>query len=158
MTVFGDRIFNEVIKLKLAQARNSLSDQWLRLCASTAVPREIRSHILCFTPKKKKSSVLSSSLWPHRLHSQWNSLGQNTGVGSHSLFQGIFPTQGSNPSLPHCRWILYQLSHQGSPRIVEWVGYYPFSCRSSRHRNRTRVSWIAGNSLPAELPGKPLMK
>ena len=38
-------------------------------------------------------------------------------VGSLSLLQGIFPTQGSNPDLPHCRWILYQLSHQGSPKI-----------------------------------------
>ena len=45
----------------------------------------------------------------------WNSLGQNTGVGSLSLLQGIFPTQGSKRGLPHCRWILYQLSHKGSP-------------------------------------------
>ena len=44
-----------------------------------------------------------------------NSLGQNTGVDSHSLFQGIFPNQGLNPSLPHWRWILYCLSHQGDP-------------------------------------------
>ena len=43
----------------------------------------------------------------------------NTGVGSRSLLQGIFPTQGWNPGLPHCRWILYQLSHQGSP----WTDY-----------------------------------
>ena len=46
-------------------------------------------------------------------------LGQNTGGGSLSLLQGIFPTQGSNPGLPHCRQILYQLSHKGSPRILE---------------------------------------
>ena len=51
----------------------------------------------------------------HGLYSPWNSPGQNTGVGSHSLLQGIFPTQGSNPGLPHCRQILYQLSHKGSP-------------------------------------------
>ena len=48
------------------------------------------------------------------------------GVGCHALFQGIFLTQGSNPGLLHCRWILYQLSHQGSPRILEWIAY-PFS-------------------------------
>ena len=42
----------------------------------------------------------------------WNSLSQITGVGSLSLLQGIFPTQGSNPGLPHCRRILYQLSHK----------------------------------------------
>ena len=48
----------------------------------------------------------------------WNSPGQNTGVGSLSLLQGIFPTQGSNPGLPHCRQILYQLSHLGSPEML----------------------------------------
>ena len=48
--------------------------------------------------------------------SPWNSPGQNTGVGSLSLLQGIFSTQGSNPGLLHCRRILYQLSHKGSPR------------------------------------------
>ena len=52
---------------------------------------------------------------PHGLYSPWNSPGHNTGVGSLSLLQGIFPTQGSKPGLLHCRRILYQLSHQGSP-------------------------------------------
>ena len=70
-------------------------------------------------------------------------LQDNTGAGSLSLLQGIFPTQGLNPGLPHCRQILYQLSHQGSPRILEWVAY-PFSSRSSQPRNQTRVSCIAG--------------
>ena len=50
-------------------------------------------------------------------YSPWNSPGQNTGVGSLSLLQGIFPTQGSNPGFPRCRQILYQLSHKGSPGI-----------------------------------------
>ena len=59
-------------------------------------------------------SVVSDSLWPHRLYGPWNSPGQNTGVGSCFLLQGIFPTQGLNPGLPHCRRILYQLNHQGS--------------------------------------------
>ena len=58
---------------------------------------------------------------PHELYNSWNSPGQDTGVGSLSFLQGIFPTQESNPGLPHCRWILYQLSHQGSPRILEWI-------------------------------------
>ena len=60
-------------------------------------------------------------LWPHRLCSPWDSPGQYTGVGSLSLLQVFFPTQGSNPGLPHCRRILYQLSHKESPRILEWV-------------------------------------
>ena len=72
-----------------------------------------------------------------------DSLGKHTGVGCYALLQGIFPTQESNPGLPHCRWILYQLSHQGSPRTLEWVTY-PFSSGSSQPRNLTRVSCIAG--------------
>ena len=83
------------------------------------------------------------TLQPHGLYSSWNSPGQNTGVGSLSLLQGIFPTQGWNPGLLHCGQILYQLSHQGSPRILEWVAY-PFSSESSWPRNWTRVSCIAG--------------
>ena len=49
----------------------------------------------------------------HQTHCPWNSPSKNTGVGSHSLLQGIFLTQGSNPGLLHCRQILYCLSHQG---------------------------------------------
>ena len=64
---------------------------------------------------------MSDSLQPHGLCSPWNSLGQNIGVGSLSLLQGIFPTQGSNRGLSHCRQILYQLIHLRSPRILEWV-------------------------------------
>ena len=62
-------------------------------------------------------SVVSDSLRPHGLHSPWDSLGQNPGVGSLSLLQGIFPTQGLNPGLPYCRRILYQLSHKGSAPV-----------------------------------------
>ena len=72
-----------------------------------------------------------------------DSPGKNTVVGDHALLQGIFPTQGLNPVLPHCRWILYRLNHQGSPRILELVDY-PFSRGTSQPRNRTRVSCIAG--------------
>ena len=86
---------------------------------------------------------MSDSLQPHGLYSSWNSPGQNTGVGSFSLLQRIFPTQGSNPGLPHCKRILYQLSHQGSPRILEWVAY-AFSRGSSQPSNWTGVSCIAG--------------
>ena len=93
--------------------------------------------------QSESCSVISDYLQPHGLYSPWNSPGQITGVGSHSLLQGIFPTQGSNPSLLHCRQILYQLSHQRSPRILEWVAY-PFSRGSSQPRNQTGVSCIAG--------------
>ena len=59
-----------------------------------------------------------------------------------TLLQEIFPTQGLKAGLPHCGRILYRLSHQGSPRILEWVAY-PFSRGSSRPRKRTGVSCIA---------------
>ena len=65
--------------------------------------------------ESESHSVMSSSLRPHGLYSTWNSPGQNTGVGSRSLLQGIFPTQGLNPGFPHRRQILYQLSHKESP-------------------------------------------
>ena len=57
--------------------------------------------------KSENRSVVSDPLRPHELYNLWNSPGQNTGVGSRSLLQGIVPTQGSNPSLPHCKRILY---------------------------------------------------
>ena len=103
-------------------------------------------HTLRLTEKsfhKMKGSVVSDCLQPHGLYSPWNSPGQNTGVGSLSLLQGIFPTQELNPGLSHCRQILYQLSHKGSPRILEWIAY-PFSSGSSQPRNQTGVSCIAG--------------
>ena len=78
---------------------------WLRLCSAAAAA---------------VTSVVSDSVWPHRrqptrLLCPWDSPGKNTGVGCHSLLQGIFPTQGSNPGLLRCRQTLYCLSHQGSP-------------------------------------------
>ena len=96
-----------------------------------------------FVIESESRSVMSDSLWSHGLYSLWNSPGQNTGVGSLSLLQGIFPTQESNPVLPHCRGILYQLSHKGSPKLLEWVAYL-FSKGSSQLRSGTAVSWIAG--------------
>ena len=72
-----------------------------------------------------------------------DSPGKNTGVSCHALLQGIFPTQGWNPGIPHCRRILYQLRYQGNPRILDWVAY-PVSRGSSQPRNRTGISCIAG--------------
>ena len=72
------------------------------------------------------------------------------------LLQGIFSTQGSNPGLPYCRRILYQLSHQGSPRILEWVGY-PFSSGSSQPGINPRSPTLQADSLPAEPQEKPRM-
>ena len=99
--------------------------------------------ILLWVKVKVTQSCPSDSLQPHGLYCPWNSPGQNTGMGSISLLQGIFPTQASNPGLLHYRQILYQMSHMRSPRILEWVAY-PFFRVSSRPRDQTRVSCIAG--------------
>ena len=64
------------------------------------------------------NSSIPWTVWSHELYSPWNSPGQNTGVGSLSLLQGIFATQGSRPGPLYCRQILYQLSHKGSPRYA----------------------------------------
>ena len=107
---------------------------------------------------KVSHSVMSNSLRPHGLYSPWNSPGPNTRLGTIPFSRGIFPTQGLNPGLPHCRWIVYQLSHQGNPRILEWIAY-PFSSGSSWPRNWTGVSCIAGRFFAnyQGLSGKPLL-
>ena len=97
---------------------NSLNITYIFLIVKviTIVRHKMQKRIkLVFESESDSRSVVSASLRPHGLNSPWNSPGQNTGVGSLSLLQGIFPTQGLNPGLPHCRCILYQLSHKGSP-------------------------------------------
>ena len=118
---------------------------WLDTITFTSCSVLIFSLFIITEVKKwsESCSGVSDSLRPHRLYSPRNSPGQNTGVGSLSLLQGTVPTQGSNLDLPHHRQILYQLSHKGSPRILELIAY-PFSSRSSRPRNGTWVSCIAG--------------
>ena len=83
--------------------------------------KTLLKNITCQKVKSESCSVVSDFLRPHGLQSPWNSPGQNTGVGSLSLLQGILPTQGSNPGLPHCRQILYQLTYGGRPTQVKAV-------------------------------------
>ena len=85
---------------------------------------------------------MSNYLWAHGLYSPGNSLGQNTGV-AFPFSRGSSQPRDQTQTLPHCRQILYQLNHKGSPRILEWVTY-PFSSGSSQPRNWTRVSCTAG--------------
>ena len=109
--------------------------------------------IQCMSCFKEYSIWLVSQLWPTLCDLMGSSPkgspvhggspGKNTGVDCQVLLQGIFQTQGSNPVLPHLRWILYQLSHLGNPRTLEWVAY-PFSRGSSQSRSWTGVSYIAG--------------
>ena len=76
------------------------------------------AYIYIYDSDSKSWSVMSDCLWPHGPCSPWNSLGRNTGVGSLSFLQGIFPSQGSDPGLSYWRQILYQMSHKGSPCVL----------------------------------------
>ena len=105
--------------------------------------------------ESESCSVVSDSLRPRGLYSPWNSPGQNTGVGSCSLPRGIFPTQGSNPGLPHCRWILYQLSQQGGSGAT-WICAecqpLPTTCGScAMNTVKKRVLWRLNNLSPLTL-------
>ena len=82
------------------------------MCAWHAPRQAILCDISQFAYESR--SVMSDSLGPQGLYSPWNSPGQNTGVHSLSLLQGIAPTQESNQGLLHCMQILYQLNYQGS--------------------------------------------
>ena len=87
---------------------------------------------------------------PWTIYSPRNSLGQNTGMGSLSLLLGIFPTQGSNPGLLHCRRILYQLSHKGSPRILTGMGSLSLLQRIFPNQESNR-GWDWGGGRPRRL-------
>ena len=91
--------------------------EWASLKAWNILP-PLYKVLLIFQHVARCHSLFLLGRWKWKaltLYSPWNSPGQNTGVGSLSLLQRIFPPQGSNPGLWHCRQILYQLSHKGSP-------------------------------------------
>ena len=98
-------------------------------------------------PVRHQSHLLTRphGLWYAGLLCPWNSPGKNTGVGSHSLLQGIFPIQGSNPGLPHCRQILYHLSCQGSPCLSDCSSSEPERKSRWRLRQTPRI-----DEFPAE--------
>ena len=85
----------------------------------TGTPKSIPGH----RTSANNRSERPYGLGPTRLLSPWNFPGKSTGVGCHFLLQGIFPTQGSNPGLPHYRQTLYLPSHQGSP-LTTWLGLF----------------------------------
>ena len=118
----------------------------LNLLPWASVPSVTLHHLLCWSSHLQMAvlcgavlshPVLSDSLRPHgllpaRLLCPWDSPGKNTAAGCHALLQGIFMTQGSNPGLPHCRWILYHLRYQGSPCSWHITGILIF-CNSISH-------------------------
>ena len=94
----------------------SIQIQWIsNLFINDEYHHSIHTYIQVY--ESESHPLLSSSLGPHGVYSPWYSPGQNTGVGSLSLLQGIIPTQGSNRDLLYWRWIIYQLSYQGSSYI-----------------------------------------
>ena len=105
--------------------------------------------------ESESHSVVSDSLRPHGLYSSRNSLVQYTGVSSLSLLQGIFPTQGLNPGLLHCRQILYQLSHKGRMSCIQmtekepkyWVGQKVLSDLFTASYGKTQRKFLANPIL-----------
>ena len=116
---------------------------WAQICA-----------VLCLVAQSYPTLCNPIDSSPPGSSVRGDSPGKNTGVGCHALLQGIFPTQGWNPGLQHCRQILYHLSHQGSPGIMEWVAY-PFSGDLPDPGIKPGSPVLQADSLPAELPGKP---
>ena len=101
---------HKLIRIKWVQDGRQVNLSWSSISKVYDTPRSTMT-----VSVSESQSVVSDSLWSHGLYNPWNSPGQNTGMGSLSLLQGIFPTQGLNPGLPYYRQILYQLSHKGSP-------------------------------------------
>ena len=102
-------------------------DTWIIPGARPPMVMSLSLPLPSFLVKSESCSAISDSFQPHGLYSPWNSPGQDTGVGNLCLLQGIFPSQGSNPGLLHCRRILYQLSHKGSPTFL--VGMSKFTAK-----------------------------
>ena len=101
-------------------------------------------------------SVVSDSLQPHglqpiRLLCPWDSPGKKIGVGCHSLLQEVLPSQGLNPGLPHCRQVLYHLSHQGSPSKVQGTAELCWGQQKGRWQN---PGTQGSGPLPAFHPGR----
>ena len=124
-----------VLEVTGFKSKNFLEGSWKRFSILVSHVHFISIHQKCLWENRISYVFLATRMWkvkvkvaqscptlrPHGLYSSWNSPGQNTGVGSYSLLQGIFPIQGLNSGLLHCRWILYNRSPQGSLRILDWV-------------------------------------
>ena len=131
----------------------SLRTDWLDLLAVQGTLKSFLQH------HSSKASILQHAAFfmvqlSHHHTTTGKTIAFTRWTFVHKVMPLLFRSQGSNPGIPYCRWILYYLSHQGSPRILEWVAS-PFSRGTSQPSNRTGVSCIAADSLPVELPGKP---
>ena len=104
---------------------------WLTEDILSLIWQWLKSDVFCLADtshevkQSESHSVMSDSLWPCGLCIPWSSPGQNTGVGSLFLLQGTLLIQGLNQGLQHCRWILYELSHKGSPNVSHSIVHIP---------------------------------
>ena len=98
---------------------------------NTSITSPSHSHLVCSHSIMSVCNPMDCSQLGSSVHG--DSPGKNTGVGCHALLQGIFPTQGSNPGLPHCRQILYYLSHQGSSYSLSKFQLYNSVINCSHH-------------------------
>ena len=102
--------------------------------------------MLCLVSQSCRTLCYPMDCSPSGSSVHGDSIGKNTGVGCHALLQGIFPTQGSNPGLLYCRWILYHLRHQGSP-------YQSYLCHnSSRIKKKKKNKRRGFQELPVPAP------
>ena len=107
--------------------------------------------------KSERHSVMSNSLQPHRLYIPWNSPGQNTGVGSLSLLQGIFPTQGSNSGLPTLWADSLPTEPQGKPKNTGMGSLSLLQQIFPTQESNWGLLHCRQISLAVEPPGKPLL-
>ena len=124
---------------------------WQADSSTLAPPGKYFIHVLCLAAQYCPT-LIDYSPPGSSVHGDFP--GKNTGLGCHALLQGIFPIQGSNPGLPHGGQILYHLSQQGSPRILQWVAY-PLSRGNFDPGIEPGSPALEADSLPAELPRKP---
>ena len=115
----------------ISYIKNPSSHLFVLLLSGCIFIRILNASVL-YTLKWSLSVVTDSlrpyGLQPTRLLCPWDFPGKSAGVGCHFLLQEIFPTQGLNPGLPHCRQTLYHLSHQGSPIYLNYVFIYHLYC------------------------------
>ena len=138
----GITVWRETVTGKSTSGRGQQANKSALVCESASVS----CLVVCYF-------LRPYGLYPIRLLCPWNSPGKNTGVGSPSLLQGIFLTQGLNLCLLYCRFFTAWATRK-APRILEWVAI-SFSRRSAWPRGWTQVSSIAGRFFTSEPPGKP---
>ena len=147
------KLIQEKHNVKANNEKQEIGIQWESELEILAYFR-IQCHIELHANLQPNGTMFQIPVNQNRRNNPWNSPGQNTGVGSLSLLQGIFPTQGSNPVLPHCRQVLYKLSHKEAQEY--WSGQpIPSPGDLPNPGIEPESPALQADSLPTELSGKP---